>query len=390
MPKIERMIRLGQVFTPGAPVVRRDLFAGRVDQVFAITTAIAQPGKHVVLYGERGVGKTSLANQLGEFLAPVLGPNGKVIRVNCTTQDLFGSMWAKVLRELDIDKPEHWTYEPPDPDEIRSILAKIAVPAVIILDEFDRVEDDDSLSLMADTIKALSDHIVSIKLVIVGVADSIDQLIGEHESVQRAIEEVALPRMTQEELISIISTALSVVGMKIRRTARNRIGRLAEGLPHYVHLLTLEAAKRAVSEDRTQVNDSDVTAAIKVAVERHSLLREYQTAVQSSRRDNLFAQVLVACALAEKNRLGYFTAGAVREPMSRIIGRPYEIPAFSAHLKAFTEFERGFVLKREGVPRRYTYRFRNPLLQPFSVLMALAEGMLPDDYRRELFGDEEE
>ena len=40
---------------------------------------------------------------------------------------------------------------------------------VIVLDEYDRVEDDDALSLIADTIKSLSDHAVETKLVIVGV-----------------------------------------------------------------------------------------------------------------------------------------------------------------------------------------------------------------------------
>jgi Cdc6-like AAA superfamily ATPase len=388
MSKIDRSFKLGQVFTPGAPVARRDLFAGRVEQVFVITTAIGQPGKHVVLFGERGVGKTSLANLLREFLAPILGANGRVVRINCTTQDIFSSIWSKVLRELGIERPEHWRYETPDPDEIRSILGELTVPTVIILDEFERIEDDDSLSLMADTIKALSDHLIPAKLVIVGVADSIDLLIGEHESIQRAIEEVQMPRMTEGELTDIINTGLSAVDMNIRPVAMNRIVRLAEGLPYYVHLLTLEAARRTVDDDRAEVNDSDVDAAIQIAVRPHSLRSEYQRAIQSSRRYSLFAPVLAACALAEKNLLGNFTARDVREPLSRIMGRSYDTRTFFPHLKAFTEFDRGFVLKREGLPPRYTYRFRDPMLQPFAVLMALAEGIIPEDYRRELFGEE--
>jgi hypothetical protein len=239
---------------------------------------------------------------------------------------------------------------------------------------------------MADTIKALSDHIVETKVVIVGVADSIDQLIGEHESVQRAIDEVLMPRMSEPELFDVVDNGLKIVEMNIDMKARSRIAKLAEGLPHYVHLLTLNAAQRAVLDDRKKISAEDVNEAIKRVVERHSLLREYQTAIQSPRPDNLFARVLASCALAEKNRLGYFTASAVREPMSRIMARQYDIPAFAAHLKAFTGPDRGSVLRREGTERRYTYRFRNPLLQPFAVLMAISDGLIPEAYREKLFG----
>ncbi|MGD0220361.1 MAG: hypothetical protein ABSC73_07885, partial [Acidimicrobiales bacterium] len=95
--------------------------------------------------------------------------------------------------------------------------------------------------------------------------------------------------------------------------------------------------------------------------------------------------VLAACALAETNRLGYFTPGAVRKPMSRIMGKPYDIPAFAPHLDAFTSVDRGSPLQKEGPERRYTYRFRNPLLQQFAIITAMANGEIPEDYQAELF-----
>ncbi|MET8721854.1 AAA family ATPase [Streptomyces misionensis] len=382
--KIRRSVKLGQVFTPSAPVATRDFFSGRVDQIMDVTNAILQPGKHVMLYGERGVGKTSLANILWDLLSPLSGAKGSSVRVNCTTQDNFRSIWTKVLRQAKCEVPEAWTYATPDPDEVRHLLGQIPGDNIVILDEYDRIEDDESLSLMADLIKALSDHLVTTKLVIVGVADSIDHLFGEHESIQRAVEEVQMPRMSQEELISIIDNGMSAVEMTISPEARQRIGRLAEGFPHYVHLLSLSAAKRAVADDRDNVTVEDVTEAVNRAVEKHSLLKEYQAAIQSPRPGTLFSRVLAACALADKNRLGQFTAGAVREPLSRIMGKPYEIPAFAPHLKAFTGDERGSVLKREGPERRYTYRFRNPLMQPFAILTSLAEGEIPEDYSAEI------
>ena len=59
-----RAIALGSAFTPAAPVDDQSLFAGRVDQLMTCSMAMGQHGVHIGVYGERGVGKTSLANIL--------------------------------------------------------------------------------------------------------------------------------------------------------------------------------------------------------------------------------------------------------------------------------------------------------------------------------------
>lgn len=376
--KLARLTRLSEAFTPSAPVRRRDLFAGRINEIMSVASALSEPGRQVVLYGERGVGKTSLANIISQFRYQG-DHHGDVttVRVNCQTNDTFGSIWKRVFLEAQRQVPDSWTYGAPEPDEVRRLLGS-GPTMVVILDEFDRVDDDDSLSLMADLLKAVSDHAITTKIIVVGVASSIDQLIGEHESVQRAIEEVLMPRMSQEDMEGIISAGAAHAGVTFSAEAITYITRLAEGLPHYVHLLALAAGRRCIQNDEELVSVVDVEMASQDVIRSHSLLREYQTAVQSSRSESLFAHVLAACALAEKNKLGQFTSGAVRAPLSQIMGRPYAIPAFAPHLKAFTEGDRGCVLVQEGVPRRYTYRFRNPLLQPFAVLAALTSGIVPE------------
>jgi Cdc6-like AAA superfamily ATPase len=387
---LNRYTTLARVFTPNSPVSHRELFRGRLEQVFQVSAALSQPGQHIVVYGERGVGKTSFANLLSVLVAPDEGeadPSADMsVRINCTTQDTFRTMWSKVCRELRVDPANYWQGSSPDPDDIRFMLAALPAPRLLILDEFDRVEDDESLSLMSDTIKALSDHVVPTKLVIVGVADSLDQLIGEHESVQRALEEVQMPRMKADEILELVDKGFSEAGMTISHAARFRLVRLCEGLPHYAHLLSLNAGQHALLDDRNEVEIADIDRAVENAVKRHSLLRTYQVAIQSSRRETLYSRVLAACALADKNRLGYFTTGAVRDPLSRIMGRRYEIQAFAPHLDAFCGVTRGSILKKEGPQRRYTYRFRDPLLQPFAVFAGLAEGIFPEEYREELFG----
>ena len=49
-----------QIFSPSAPVDEAALFAGRQTQIRKLIEAVLEKGKHAVLYGERGVGKTSL------------------------------------------------------------------------------------------------------------------------------------------------------------------------------------------------------------------------------------------------------------------------------------------------------------------------------------------
>jgi ATP-dependent Clp protease ATP-binding subunit ClpA len=46
----------------GAPIDEEDLFAGRAPEVRRIIEAVLTRSKHVVLFGEKGVGKTSLTN----------------------------------------------------------------------------------------------------------------------------------------------------------------------------------------------------------------------------------------------------------------------------------------------------------------------------------------
>ncbi len=363
------------MFTPGAPVDSYLLFAGRFEQVLDTVAAINQRGQHVVLYGERGVGKTSLANVMADVLE-AQNVQLRVVTVNCAMGDSFGDIWSNIFERLGTQEKAFEL----SPEGIRRVLEKEPGRTLVVIDEIDRLNDREAITQLADTIKTLSDHSVLTTLLMVGVADSVDELIGEHQSIERALTQVLMPRMSVEELSEIVDKGLKQLNMTIDAPAKMRIARLSEGLASYTHLLALHATQWAIADDRTVVSSSDVERAISAAVQKaqQSIKSAYQKATRSPRPDNLFAHVLTACALAPKDDLGYFAAGAVRKPMSLMTNRRYEIPAFAPHLKAFTTEERGAVLKRTGERRKYFYRFENPMLQPYVLLTALSKGLLAE------------
>lgn len=189
----------------------------------------------------------------------------------------------------------------------------------------------------------------------------------------RAIEEVPMPRMSAGELRELVTKGFGSVGMGVEDSAVERIVRLSEGLPSYAHLLSLKTGERVLADDRDRVLLHDVLKSTESVVESAISNRlDYHKAIRSSRPENLYPHVLAACALAAKDRLGYFTAKSVAEPMSKIMGKPYAIPAFSRHLASFLEDDRGCVLQRTGEKKRYLYRFRDPMMQPFAILAAIA------------------
>lgn len=380
--------KLREIFRPGAPVDKYELFSGRQGQVQEVYNAIIEVGRHAILFGERGVGKTSLAQVLSE----VLGNSGVQVlgsgTINCDGTDNFSSLWHKAFREMSIAIANQKSSKAgfvrqlslrtsldellPDevtPDDIRYALVNLGEASLIILDEVDRLRDHEIKTLLADTIKNLSDHRINTTLVLVGVADNVDELISEHRSIERALVQVRMPRMTKTELREIIDGGLEVAGMTIDRKAKETITHLSQGLPFYTHHFGLYAAMKAIDSDRTKIEFNDVMASIERIIEKaHNIRSVYHRATSSPQKNNIYAEVLLACSLANTDELGYFTAGDVSHPLSTIMGKKYEIPNYIRHLKHFCKDGRGPVLQMTGEARRILYRFVDPLMQPFVLL----------------------
>lgn len=390
---MQKAISAGKIFTPTSPINAQDLFSGRDEQLRQIVDVINQVGQHAILYGERGVGKTSLANVFSQYLGSekILAP-----RINCDASDTFDSVWRKAIEQASITrkKPSIGFTSHPEKELIsaQELLGEAATPnsvrrcltalsehflLVFVIDEFDRLGVE-ARRAFADTIKGLSDHSVKATLLLVGVADSVDRLLEEHQSVQRALAQVRMPRMSTTELSSLITNGVAKLDMSIEASARKRIVKLSQGLPHYAHLLSLNAVRHALDNQSLIIKADAVENALNRALQgaQQSILSDYETAIRSARKDNLFAKVLLSCALADTNELGEFAAQDVRTHLQKITGHKYEIPNFAQHLKEFCDEKRGPVLVKSGIARLFRYRFIDPLMQPYVIMQGIKSHLL--------------
>ena len=261
---IKLNLKAGQVFTPGSPVNEHALFAGRLEQMRDVLNSITQRGQHIIIYGERGVGKTSLANVLSAILSgPDIDLSVSKTIINCDAQDDFSSLWHKIFHEIElVDKTSSIGFiqveedeivplsrflpETVAPDDIRLLLHKFSFPYTIIIDEVDRINNRQDTVLLADTIKNLSDHSINTTLVLLGVADAVDELIAEHQSIERCLTQVRMPRMSTNELLEILDNGLKKLAMTMEDKAKQSIASLSQGLPHYTHLLGLYRSRSSL------------------------------------------------------------------------------------------------------------------------------------------------
>lgn len=371
------------VFSPHAPIDDQALFAGRSEILTRIVDTVLQRGRHAILYGERGVGKTSLANILKDEVFQKT-QTVKVIKRSCTNRHDFRLMWVHALDDYTIEGKASSEFLGPDPNpydiyKIMDMLPKTE-RQVFIFDEFDRILDSDTFPIMADTIKYLADYPTRATIIIVGVADSVSGLFGGHPSVQRNVQQIKMPRMSMAELRGIIEKRMPLLGTVMEDRIQDLIIELSQGLPTYTHLLAQNATVSAIRRQSLDIEMEDFNSSVERCIDEadETVKEGYLRAVRSTKPTNTYKQALLACALAGTDDKGYFNAASVREPYSKIMQRgPLDIPHFARQLRAFCEAERGPALIKEGSPKSFEYRFADPLMRPYAIIRGIAEKLVP-------------
>jgi hypothetical protein len=403
--------RAGTVFTPRTPISNRELFAGRWPEINKLVDAVNEVGLHVVLYGERGVGKSSLANVIPIIIRvfdddanPPRDHPRITVRCNANGTDTFATVWAKALDEISWHEDAPSIGFKPLPgarimtlreacgltniddltiDAVRRVLTTLH-GSVFVVDEFDRLPRKHA-SQFTDLIKALSDGAVDTTVMLVGVAETVEGLVKDHASIPRALVQINLKPMPPKDLREILENAEKKLGIVFEQAAGERIAVMSQGRPHYTHLVGQLSVRIACDRLSGVIAMDDVTKGFNEAVKGadHTISTIYEDATYSGHADALWKPVLLACAIAasrESDPLGYFSPTAVLEPLTSILDREsdVQISTFNGHLAEFCEDKRG-VLSRTGRPRAYRYRFRDPLVPPYVLMKGVADALIKAD-----------
>jgi len=377
---------LAETFTPSQPVRTQDIFSGRQDQMWECLSILSQAGSHGILHGDRGVGKTSIANIVKIISA------AESFKVDCGTADTFQTLFRRLLDQITLDLPgaQACGFFPCEtegktvaltkslseagfkytPAAVSELLRRLNRKYLFIFDEFDRLTKDKfSLTSFAELMKSISDNNIPVHFLVVGVGDSVEALIGSHPSLVRNLIQIRLYAMADTEIAEIVTKGLARLEMTMSESMVQSITDFSCGYPHYTHLLCFHSCSKALGNRSFTVVPADLDAAIHTAINRahETLKRAYQKATATN-RTSIYREVLQACGAATLDDFGTFQPKDIEKPLSKILGREVKAPSFGAHLIKLCSHERGNILVSDGERGRRRYRFFDPLMRAFVKL----------------------
>lgn len=282
------------LFTPTSPITSPMKFAGRAKPLEDVTDALMTKGADIILFGERGCGKSSLANMLhgiatghlelldyydlrerlerkyhGWFRSITERKQFNVIWVNGGGRTLNEVMNLVLTRRRENEfGPGLLFYLPTEADQTE-VSAKIGFDWVftsetelkqihiaskpinikegfelalqryadrhkeellIIVDEFETVADRQEISQYMKSMKAA-------RFVLVGIGDVTFDLLREHSSIARDTHGIKLGPMTEDELRQILSIGSFILSPNygFHPFAVEEIVRHSYGSPYWCH-----------------------------------------------------------------------------------------------------------------------------------------------------------
>lgn len=355
MPERPTITQIENAFLPSKEITDAKRFAGRSEAIQGSHLGLIAEGSNIAIVGNRGVGKTSLAQQVlnmgtgnSEILEKLNIPFdntldflsfyftcGKttesieslleklITNSNCLADWIYDvpkatkalssyqpKFSAKVLQvgvELGGTKSTETTTEPVLQAHPIDVVFTNIVNAIndqklskngllFVIDEFDQIKDRTGF---ASFLKALATNAPNVKFCIVGVASDIYELMNEHASSDRLFAGSIIPlkAMEDDELSEIIENAETMIDSYIvfDNTAKIKLIKLAQGHPYMVHLVGKFALRHAFQQDNRSVLPDDIDKAMADIASRGAdpvLEGRYKKAITSSVHRELVLKAL--------------------------------------------------------------------------------------------------
>jgi hypothetical protein len=386
---------------PSRPIDTPELLFGREAAMQRMQEAYGSAGRQVFIYGDRGVGKTSLAKTAAFALNSAYSVP---VYVACAASTTFASLLTFIYSELlGAGEPQQRKVTKTAGVDVKAFHAaastetisagrqisdvntaisalRSACPSsdrrrVIVVDEFDLIGDEKERAHFAGFIKQLGDQGINACIIFVGIGRSLDELLRAHESCFRYLESVPLDRLNftgRWEIIDKCSEALDVI---VNEDSRLRIAQISDGFPHYVHLVSQKLFWEAFRSEHAvrNVTPAHYKAAVRTAVLsiEYYVKQSYDTATKKYKDD--YEEVLWAVAdhyeLLRNTETIY---GSYRRIMQVREKEPMSRKAMSFRLNSLKSDMCGKILVS---PRRSWYEFKDSFVRGYVRLRAEEKGV---------------
>jgi type II secretory pathway predicted ATPase ExeA len=323
----EKLDLLGRYLSPENPIRLTEFLRGRENELQALEQELRHFRAIPFIFGDRGVGKTSLARTVAqqvtksdrEHIYVACAPGARMLSIlREIAMDLLAmavrlgdvkEITRKIELNLSANPGIKMTIESRKPQlepfadvnaAVRTLrdveqLLTDARTTVVIIDELEELNDDDRRDL-AFLVKQLGDQEFAVKYVLVGIAENVQQLIGAHESVPRYIKEVSLEPLSPHVLMEIVKQAAGQVHVTVDEEILIRIAIIGNGYPHFAHLMGKALLTGAVVAESSEITPPLYAKGVERAVNEsiQQLRMSYDTATQ--RRDDIYKHLLWALA----------------------------------------------------------------------------------------------
>lgn len=286
--------RLGRAYPVSQPVSDLRQFAGRRELLTSVIRSIEERRMHVVLYGDRGIGKTSLLH----IIALLAKDARYLVRYSsCSASSDLDSTFRAIAEDIPLlyhEKGDPTSAQVESGKTLADLFdASRLTPAslsevldgvsgtrlLIILDEFDRTENPDFRREVAELIKNLSDRSSKVQILIGGVAENLSELVRQIPSIRRNLLGIPVGRMSDAELIEILTNGQAISGLLIDKIAQERLIASANGSPYLANLIAHQASSRAIERGGKSVTSADLKDGLAMMA-REQMLRLPEAAQQ--------------------------------------------------------------------------------------------------------------